>query len=161
MDDEPDPGQKSGWHPEFASTPLLLALLVSASSPLGLLLLTGSCFLLAFLFAVFENALQYYSSVRLAALAKKRGIDEALDAVLLEEDDILFASKVGRGFFQAVAIALVVVAVVDAAPGDLAAVVWAVLLGAFFLLVMVSAPRCQVSPKRAICIASSEPQRVR
>ena len=140
MEDEPDPGRKSGWHPELASTPLLLALLVSASSPLGLLLLTGSCFLLAFLFAVFENALQYYSNVRLAALAKKRGIDEALDVVLLEEDDILFASKVGRGLFQAVGIALVVVAVVDAAPGDLAAILWAVLLGAFFLLVMVSAP---------------------
>ena len=136
MEDEPDPGRQSGFHPELAVAPLLL----SASSPVGLLLVTGGCFLLAFLFAIFENALQYYSSARLAAMAKKRGIDDALDAVLLQEDDIVFASKVGRGLFQTIGIATIVVAVVSAAPGDLEAIVWAVLFAAFFLLAMVSAP---------------------
>ena len=139
MDDEPDPG-KPGNHPELVSAPLLLAGLLSAQTPTGALLIAGGCFLLAFLCAVFENALQHYSRVKLIALAKKTDSEEAIDSLLLREDDILFQSKVGRGLFQAIGIAMTVIAVVHAAPSELASIGWAVLFASFFLLAMVTAP---------------------
>ena len=137
MEDEPDPGQMaSSLHPDWSGVPLL-ALLLSASSPTALLLGAGGCFLLAFLFAIFETALQEFSRVRLSAAARKRGTEDAIDVLLLREDEILFASKVGRGLLQTAGIALGVVAIVGAAPQGLQAAVWATLLALFVLLFLV------------------------
>jgi CBS domain containing-hemolysin-like protein len=140
MESESAPDRESGYHPESLGGLLLSAILLSASSPLPLLIAAAGCLLLAFVCALFENALQDYSGVRLKEEARRRGIDAKIDAILLREDQILFASKVGRGLFQIVGVSIFIVVLVQAQPGDLAAVGWSVLVASFFLLVNVSAP---------------------
>jgi CBS domain containing-hemolysin-like protein len=140
IDDEPDPGREPGPHPESGSFLLLFALLVSAASPAVLLIVAGGCLLLGFFCSVFEAALSDYSRVKLAAHAKKDGLSDAFDAVLLHEDDILFASKVSRGLFQTVGIAVAAVVFFGTAPGTLQTILVAVAFATFFMVFLVGAP---------------------
>ena len=139
-DDEPDPGRESGYHPESFGGLFLLALLLTALQPIGLLVIAIGCLALAFVFALFETALQHHSRVRLTEEAKSEGLADAIDKVLLREDEILFATKIGRGLTQIVAVATIVVFLVRIETTGLGVVTWAAAGTAVYLLVNVAAP---------------------
>ena len=139
-EDEPDPGREPGYHPESSGGLFFLALLLTALQPVGLLIVAIGCLVLAFVFALFENALQHHSRVRLTEEAKGKGLADAIDKVLLREDEILFASKVGRGIAQIVAIATIVVFLVRTEATGLGVVMWAMAGTAVYLLLNVAAP---------------------
>jgi CBS domain containing-hemolysin-like protein len=110
-------------------------------APPALFAVAAGCLFLAFWFALFENALQHFARVKLLAEAKRQGKDEALATLLDQEDEIFFASKVGRGLTQLFGVALLVVALV-ASGGDNATrtLGLALLLGFLFLVINVAAP---------------------
>jgi len=141
-DSEPDPGREPVRHPLSVGTAVLVSTLLSApgSSLATLLVIAGGCLLLAFFFALFESALQHYSRLRVSGEAKKRGITEAIDGVLLKEDEILFASKVGRALAQSIGIATLVLAILEVGPDGVAPLLWAILIASIFLLLNVSGP---------------------
>jgi CBS domain containing-hemolysin-like protein len=113
---------------------------LTALQPVGLLIVAIGCLVLAFVFALFENALQQHSRVRLTEEAKSKGLAEAIDKVLMREDEILFASKIGRGLVQIIAIATIVVFLVRTETTGLGVVMWAVAGTAVYLLFNVAAP---------------------
>ena len=95
----------------------------------------------AFVFALFENALHEYSRVRLLAAAKRRDSEETFTRLLEADEEMLFASKVGRSLFQLVGVATLVVAIT--LPGTESAARTLALSGAaalLFLVVNVAAP---------------------
>ena len=139
-EDEPDPGREPGYHPESSGGLLFLALLLTALQPVGLLIVAVGCLVLAFVFVLFENALQQHSRVRLTEEAKGKGLAEAIDKVLMREDEILFASKIGRGLSQIIAITTLVVFLVRTEATGLGVVAWAVAGTAIYLLFNVAAP---------------------
>ncbi len=139
-DEDPDPGRETGYHPESFGGLFLLALALTALQPVGLLVVAIGCLALAFVFALFETALQHHSRVRLTEEAKSRGLAESIDKVLLREDEILFASKIGRGLTQIVAVAAIVVFLVRIETTPLGVVTWAVAGTAVYLLFNVAAP---------------------
>jgi putative hemolysin len=138
--DEPDPGRESGYHPESSAGLFFLALLLTALQPFGLLVVAIGCLVLAFVFVLFENALQHHSRVRLTEETRRKGHAEAIDKVLLREDEILFASKIGRGIAQIVAIATIVIFLVRTETTAIGVLAWAVAGTAVFLLFNVAAP---------------------
>jgi len=102
----------------------------------------GTAFLVAAVFfALFENALQHYSRVKVLAEAKSRGTDERMAAILEQEDELFFASKVGRGFCQLVGVAFLVVGLVQSG-GERTWMILslALVVGFLFLLLNVAAP---------------------
>jgi len=113
---------------------------LTALQPVGLLIVAIGCLVLAFVFALFENALQDHSRVRLTEEAKSKELAAAIDKVLLREDEILFASKIGRGLVQIVAIATIVVFLVRTETTGFGVVMWAVAGTAVYLLLNVAAP---------------------
>jgi len=120
---------------------LLLATILTALAPPALFGIAAAFLLLAFLFALFENALQAYSRVKMLALAKPRGTDERLAALLEQEDDLFFASKVGRGLCQLVGLAFLVVAIAQqGGERTLTTLALALVFGLLFLTVNVAAP---------------------
>jgi len=66
----------------------------------------------AFVFSLLENALHDYSRVKLLAEAKRRAREDAFAQLLEHDDEVLFASKVGRSLFQLAGVATLVVAIV-------------------------------------------------
>ena len=136
-----DPGLRKGYCPDRLASPLILATILTALAPPALFGTAAALLLIAFVFALFENALQHYSRVKLFALAKGRGTEEPLAALLESEDELFFASKVGRGLFQLVGVAFLVVGLVQT--GDENAVgmfALSLVLGTTFLIVNVAAP---------------------
>jgi CBS domain containing-hemolysin-like protein len=113
---------------------------LTALQPVGLLIVAIGCLVLAFVFALFENALQQHSRVRLTEEAKSKGLAEAIDKVLMREDEILFASKIGRGLVQIIAIATIVVFLVRTETTGLGVVMWAVAGTALYPLFNVAPP---------------------
>ncbi|MHC4940184.1 MAG: hemolysin family protein [Planctomycetota bacterium] len=123
------------------ASPLILAAILTALAPPALFGIAAAFLFIAFFFALFENALQHYSRVKLFALAKGRGTEESLADLLEKEDELFFASKVGRGLFQLVGVAMLVVGVVQSGDeGTLGIFVFSLVLGAIFLMVNVAAP---------------------
>jgi CBS domain containing-hemolysin-like protein len=119
---------------------LTVVLVTALSQNAWLLLVACGCLGLAFLFALFENALEHHSHVRLLAEAKRRGRLEALTEVLRHEDDLLFATKMLRALTQVLAIAAVAVRLAEADPSPLALVGWTLSLALAFLLFNVAGP---------------------
>jgi len=95
---------------------------------------------LAFLCSLFENALQHYSRVRVTAESQRLGNEQEIDRVLLHEDEIFFASKIGRGLTQMVAVSLLAIGLVEQRPPPLAVAGWAVGVCLFYLFVNVAGP---------------------
>ncbi|MEM8884873.1 MAG: hemolysin family protein [Planctomycetota bacterium] len=123
------------------SGPILVATLLTALAPPALFGIAAALLVAAFFFALFENALQHYSRVRLMAQARTRGNETALAAVLEQEDDIFFASKVGRGVTQLVGVAILVAGVVYSdTNGNTTLLLVALGLGTAFLVLNVAAP---------------------
>jgi len=120
---------------------LLLATVLTAMAPPALFAGAAAFLVLAFIFSLFENALQDYSRVKLLARAKRDGQEETLAALLDRDDDVFFASKIGRGLTQLLGLAFLVVALIqpggESAGGTLAL---AFVLGFFFLVFNVAAP---------------------
>jgi len=136
-----DPGLSKGYCPDRLASPLILATILTALAPPALFGTAAALLLIAFVFALFENALQHYSRVKLFALAKGRGTEEPLAALLESEDELFFASKVGRGLFQLVGVAFLVVGLVQT--GNESAIgmfALSLVLGTAFLIVNVAAP---------------------
>ena len=75
---------------------ILLTLPLIALAPSALFLLAFGCLSLSFIFALFENALLHYSSMKLMAEARERGHEEQFTKALADEDDLLLGSKIGR-----------------------------------------------------------------
>ncbi|MHC4549760.1 MAG: hemolysin family protein [Planctomycetota bacterium] len=140
IEDEPDPGRESGHHPESSSGLFLVALFLTALQPVGLLLVAIGCLVLAFFLALFENALQHHSRVRLTEEANRLDLTAALDQLLLQEEELIFASKIGRGLTQIVAVAMIVVFLVETETTGFVLAVWAVGGAAVYLLFNVAAP---------------------
>jgi len=118
----------------------LLPALLTAQSEAAVLCIAIGCFVLAAIFALFENALQHHSRVRLTEEAKREDMVEAIDDALLQEDEILFATKIGRGLLQIVAVAAVVVLLVQAEVTTWSALGWSFGLAGLFLLSNVAGP---------------------
>jgi len=141
-------GRRSGWHPARFGGPILLATILTAMAPPALFACAAAFLACAFFFALFENALQHYSRVKLLARAKRDGREDTLATLLDRDDDIFFASKMGRGLTQLIGLAFLVVGIVllgddsaggsdGSAGGSLAL---SLVLGAFFLVFNVAAP---------------------
>jgi len=135
-EDDPGPGQ-SGHHP--ASAPPI-ALLPAGLSQLGLFFISIGCFVLAFLFALFEAALHHHSRVRLVTAAKGTSKSAALDALLLHEEELIFASKIGRGLAQIAGIATLVAYLAMGDVSGLPLLAWALGGCTLFLLLCVAGP---------------------
>jgi len=135
--DDPDPAQSC---PQPLGALLLLAALPPALGQGGLLLIAIGCLAFAALFALFEHALQHHNRVRLTEEANRVGRTEALDAVLMEEEELLLASKIARGLATMVAVAATVVFLVRAGTGGLALVAWVVAAPGVVLLFTVAGP---------------------
>jgi CBS domain containing-hemolysin-like protein len=103
---------------------LSLALLPAALGQGGLLLIALGCLLLAAIFALFENALQHHSRVRLTEEANAVGKTAAIDTVLMRADELFFLSKIGRGLATMVAVALMVVLLVRSGTSGFALALW-------------------------------------
>ena len=123
-----------------------MATILTALAPPALFGAAAAVLLIAFAFALFESALQHYSRVKLMALAKEHGTEDSLASLLGKEEELFFASKVGRGLGQLVGVALLVVALggrtgadpgADPGAGTLAL---ALVLGFGFLLLNVATP---------------------
>jgi CBS domain containing-hemolysin-like protein len=130
---------QTGHCPEPALGILLLSLPVALGQG-GLLLAALGCLLLATIFALFENALQHHSRVRLTEAANAVGKIEAIDAALLEEEELLFRSKIGRGLAMMVAVAMLVVFLVRGGTSGLPLAFWVVLGPGAVLLLTVAGP---------------------
>jgi CBS domain containing-hemolysin-like protein len=132
--------------PQPASCPaspglaLLPAAVATGALPGSFFLAAAGCLLLAFLFSLFETALQHYSRVRLMAEAKRKGTEEAIDRLLEHGDEIYFASKVGRGLLHVLSVACLVLAFAGYSPSAASAIGWTAALAVWFLLVNVAIP---------------------
>jgi len=116
-----------------------VALAVLSATAL-LVALAFVCLCVAILCSLFENALLHHSHAQLMTLARRQGRLEAITAALEDEDDLLFASKLGRGLAQIVAIAAAVVCLVHAGPGAFGAAAWALGLSLLYLVAAVAGP---------------------
>ncbi|HEX5139258.1 MAG TPA: hemolysin family protein [Planctomycetota bacterium] len=117
----------------------LAAILALAKDSLYLLVACGTL-LLAAVFALFENALQHHNRVHLTEEANRVGKTDALDAILLQEEEILFVSKIARGLATMVAIAMIVVYLVHSGVSGIALGLWVVFGPALVLFVTVAGP---------------------
>ena len=106
----------------------------------GLLPIALGCLLLAALFALFENALQHHNRVRLTEEANLVERTAAIDTVLLQADEILFVSKIGRGLATMIAVALIVVFLVRSGTSGWALALWVALGPGVVLLLTVAGP---------------------
>ncbi|MGH7163441.1 MAG: hemolysin family protein [Planctomycetota bacterium] len=125
---------------DVAGGALLLSLPLAAAAPSTLFAVAAAALVAAFLFSLFENALVHYSMARLMADAKRRGVEEAIQKALDDEEETAFASKVGRGICQTVGIACFAVGLVESRPSELAAIGVAVAVALGFLVFNVAAP---------------------
>jgi putative hemolysin len=105
-----------------------------------LLLVAGGSILLAAIFALFENALQHHNRVRLTEEANRVGKTKAIDAILLEEEEILFVSKTARGLATMVAVTTIVVFLVHRGTSGIALGLWVVLGPGIVLFLTVAGP---------------------
>ncbi len=134
----PDPAPRPTRYSASLILPPLL--LLGAFGP-GLLLVGAAVALgLAFLCSLYENALQHYSRVRVTAEAQRLGSEQEIDRVLLHEDEIFFASKIGRGITQMTAVSLLAVRLVEQRPPAVAVAGWAVGFCLLYLFVNVAGP---------------------
>ncbi len=117
----------------------LAAILALGQDGLFLLIACGSL-LLASVFALFENALQHHNRVRLTEEANRVGKTAALDAILLEEEEILFVSKIARGLATMVAVAMIVVVLVHSGASGIALGFWVALGPGVVLFLTVAGP---------------------
>jgi len=118
-----------------------VAALLTALAPPALFGIAAAFLVFAHCFALFENALQHYSRLKLLGLARARGTEERLAALLEREEELFFASKVGRGVCQLVGVTFLVVGLVHMG-GDrtVTMLALALVLGFLFLLLNVAAP---------------------
>lgn len=122
-------------------SPLILSTILTALAPPALAGAAVVALFLAFWFALFENALQHYSRVKLMARAKPLGTEDEIAELLETEEDLVFASKVGRGLSQLAGVALLVAAIARTNSESTAtALTMAFGGGLFYLMVNVAAP---------------------
>jgi CBS domain containing-hemolysin-like protein len=126
--------------PLIDQSPEPLALLLALGQDGLYLLIASGCLFLAAIFALFENALQHHNRVRLTEEANREGKIEAIDAALLEEDEILFVSKIARGLATMVAVAMIVVFLVHSGASGIVLGLWVVLGPGVVLFVTVAGP---------------------
>ena len=138
--DDPDPGPERGSRSPECLAGLAVAGLVTASAQAAVAVVALGSFVLAFLSSLFENALHHHSRVRLVEAARDPALLERIDALLLEEDEIVFASKIARGLAQIAGIACIVMLLVAADPTTWAALAWSLAIAAVWLLVIVAGP---------------------
>ena len=129
-------------HPELFGGTFILATLLTAlgQSQVVTIVIAVLCLALAFVFALFEAALQQHSRIRLTTEANRQNLTGAIDAALLREDEILFATKMGRGAMQVLGVATLVVVLVRAQLGTPAAIGWSLGIAMLFLVLNVATP---------------------
>jgi putative hemolysin len=126
--------------PLIGQSPEPLAAILALGQDALFLLVAGGCLLLAAIFALFENALQHHNRVRLTEEANRVGRTEAIDAVLLQEEEILFVSKIARGLATMVAVAMIVVVLVHSGASGIVLGLWLVLGPGVVLFLTVAGP---------------------
>jgi len=126
--------------PLIGQSPEPLAAIFALAQNGLLILIAVGCLLLAAIFSLFENALQHHNRVRLTEEANRVGKTAAIDAILLQEEEILFVSKIARGLATMVAIATIVVFLVHAGTSGIALALWVALGPGIVLFVTVAGP---------------------
>ncbi len=128
------------YAPLISLSPEPLAWFLALGQGGVLLLIALGCLLLAGIFALFENALHHHNRVRLTEEANRVGKTAALDLVLLQEEEILFVSKIARGLATMVAVATIVVFLVRSGTSGVALALWVVLGPGVVLFFTVAGP---------------------
>ncbi|MEE8105246.1 MAG: hemolysin family protein [Planctomycetota bacterium] len=118
----------------------MVSVVVLAVTPGGFFSLAFASLVISFVYALFENALLHYSSVKLMAEAKARGREEQFTEALSDEDDLLLGSKIGRGITQILAVVCFVAGLMEAQLSSAAAAAWATVGIILFLVLLVAAP---------------------
>jgi len=127
-------------HFGVAAGPLAGAAGLLALAPSTLFWFAGFSLAAAFVFALFEHALTYYTAVRLLERARAKGAEARIQEALDRQEESVFASKMGRGIAQLLGVGALVVGLFEAGPSRAVALAAAGFALVLFPLVNIALP---------------------